>query len=131
MSSEYVPELVKLIPTLKSLPRSWVYVYVVFPVLLLAVDHIYMFGKVFIDEFISVHVAFSYPGVGFCSIALPLNKVICSPTPWFSGFSSDFAFSAVEDFLNFVLFFSVNEIWWRWRWLFLIWECGGRIWSEE
>ncbi len=31
--------------------------------------------------------------------------------PWFSGFSSDFAFSAIEDFLDFVVFFTVNEIW--------------------
>ena len=59
-------------------------------------------------QLIGVHVVLPYPRIGLWSIAFPLDEVVRSPTPWFSGFSPDFAFSTIEDFLDFVLFFSVN-----------------------
>ncbi len=103
----------------------------ILPVLLLAIDHIYVFGEIVVDEFIGVHVVFLYPGVRFWSVAFPLDEVICSPSPWFSSFASDFAFSAVKDFLDFVVFFAVDEVWRRWRWLFLVREHGWCVWGKE
>ncbi len=109
MPPEYVPEFVEFVPTPEFLPHPGVCV--ILPILLFTVDHIYVFGEIVVDEFIGVHVVLSHPGVRFWSIAFPLDEVVCSPTPWFSGISSDFAFSAVEDFLNFVVFFAADEVW--------------------
>ncbi len=67
-------------------------------------DMIYLLREIIVDEFIGVHIVFSYPRVGFRSVAFPFDEVVSSPTPWFSGFSPDFVFSTVEDFLDFVLF---------------------------
>ncbi len=129
MSAEYVPKFVKFVPASELLPGSRICV--VLPVLLFAVDHIYVFGEIVVDEFIGVHVIFSYPGVRFQSVTFPLDEVVCCPTPWFSGSSSDFSFSTVEDFLDFVVFFTINEVWGRWKWLFLVRERGWCIWCKQ
>ncbi len=103
----------------------------ILPIFFLTVDHVYVFGEVVVDEFIGVHVVLSHPGVRFWSVAFPLDKVVCSPSPWFSGLSSDFAFSTVEYFLDFVVFFAVNEVWGRWKRLFLVRERGWCVWGKK
>ncbi len=61
MSSEYVPELIKFVPTSEFLPRPRVCV--ILPILLFAIDHIYMFGEVVIDEFVGHPCRFLAPQV--------------------------------------------------------------------
>ncbi len=41
------------------------------------------------------------------------------------AFPLTFAFSAVEYFLDFVVFFAVDEVWRRWKRLFLFGNAGG------
>ncbi len=56
MSAKYVPKFVKLVPASELFPGSWICV--ILPVLLFAVDHIYVFGEIVVDEFIGIHVVF-------------------------------------------------------------------------
>ncbi len=92
---------------------------------------IYPFGEVFVDEFFCIHVILPYPTVGFWSIAFPFDEVVCDPVPWFPGFSSDFVLSTVDNCFDFEVLFTVDEIWRWWRRLFLVGECGWRVWREE
>ncbi len=90
-----------------NLPASeWVRIGL--PIYCLMLGTIYLLREVIVDEFVCVHVAFSYPSIRFWSIAFPLDEVVCSPMPWFSSFSPDFAFSTIENFLDFILFLSVD-----------------------
>ncbi len=94
-------------------------------------DLVDMLSKELFNQFVSIHIVFPYPAVGFRFIAFPLDKVIGHLTPWFPGFSPDLAKPTVKDFFDFIVFGTVDEIWWWQRWLFLAWESRECIWSEE
>ncbi len=94
-------------------------------------DVVNMFCKEFLDQFVCIHVVFPDPAIGFWPIPLPLDKVIGDYSWPFSLPSSYFAKPTIEDFLHFIIFCTVNKVWWQWQWLLLVWEGWRCLWSKK
>ena len=62
---------------------------------------------IFLDQLRSKYVSLMFPGIVSCGISFPLDKVLkVSPLP---------EISMIDDGLDFVFLFSINDVWGRTR----------------